>query len=122
MLEMPPTGEEEGAGSPVLSWFPESPMVGHSDSWPLGSIDCLDSQGLHLWGLPQFLGPLKTDLATDPGSSGLGSYHHCSPGSTASRRSSPPTFRCIDVGISQMFWCAAQRVLCWSLDVLVVVT
>ena len=73
-------------------------------------------------GSTQFLGPLFAGTATDPGTSSLRSCHHCSPGSTTSRKSKPPTFRCIDSSISQVFWYAMQRVLYWPMDVLPVVT
>ena len=46
----------------------------------------------------------------------------CSPGFTASWRSSPPTFKCLDAWISQAFWCAVRRILCWSMDVLLFAT
>lgn len=41
----------------------------------------------------------------------------CFPSSTASWRPIPPTFRCIDLWLTQAFWCSVQGVLSWSLDV-----
>ena len=46
----------------------------------------------------------------------------CSPSSTASQGSSPPTFSCIDTRISYASCCAVQGILCWSMDVQLVVT
>ena len=37
-----------------------------------------------------------------------GGHRGCFPSSTASQRSSPPTFRCLYVWISQGFWCAVH--------------
>ena len=88
------------------------------------SVGCPDSWGLCLWVSSKFLGLLFTGVAANPGTSGLGSCclcSLCSPGSNASRRSSPHTFRCIDVWISQVFWCATPKVLSWPMDVLLVV-
>ena len=41
------------------------------------SMGCLDSWGLCSWALPQFLGPLITGTAADPGISNLRRYHCC---------------------------------------------
>lgn len=67
---------------------------------------------------PQFLGPLFIDTITDPGTSGVSKHYFCFPSSTSYRRYSLPTFRCIDISISQAFWCAVNRVLFWSMDAL----
>ena len=73
-----------------------------------GSMGCMNSWGLHVWALPQFLGPLFTSAATDLGTFGLRNCRCCSPGSTASRRSSPPIFRCIDTEIAGVLVCCAE--------------
>ena len=96
--------------------FSQGPVVISGVS---GSVGSLDSWCLHLWALPQFLGPLVADAATVPGTSSLQSCHRCSPDSTTSGRSHSPSE---DVLISQAFWCGVQRVLCWSVDVLLVLT
>ena len=75
------------------------------------TVGCLDSWGLYVWALHQFLGPLVGGATTDPGNSGPGSCHCYSPGFTSSRRSSAPTFRCTDVRISQAFSCAVHCLL-----------
>ena len=75
------------------------------------NVGCLDSCSLHWQVLPQFLEPPFPGMAADPGTSGLRSLCCCYPSSTASRMSSPPTFRCMDGGISQAFGCAVQTPL-----------
>lgn len=85
------------------------------------NMGCLDPWGFCACMLPQFLEPLVAGTTTVPGASSLRS-HCCSPGSTASGRPSPHTFRCIDLWTSWAFWCAMQRILFWSLDILIVVT
>lgn len=94
--------EVRGAVSQVSLWFLE-PLV----SGPQCFLVLLG-----VWALSQFLVPLVTSAATVPGISGLGSCHHFFPGSTASQTCSPHTFKCMDVWVSQGFWCAVQRVLC----------
>ena len=61
--------------------------------------------------LPQFLEPLVAGVATDPGTYSLRSCHLCSPGSTTSRKVRQPTFRCVDVSITRVFWRAVQSPL-----------
>lgn len=41
---------------------------------------------------------------------------------SAFTRSSAPTYRCMVVRVFQAFWCAVQKILCWTMDVLLVVT
>ena len=103
---------ERATGSQVLSWFPE-PLVAGSAAVPgtSGTVGCLGSWGPHSQVLSQFLGPLITGMAAVPEASGLRSCHHCSHVSPTSGRSTPPTFRFIDVWISQAFWCAMQSPL-----------
>ena len=89
-----------------------------------GSVDCLSSWSFCSWSFLQSLQPLVAGTTTVPGASdfGSGSCFCCSPGSTTSTISSPPAFRCIDAWISRAFLWAVQRILCWSMDVLMVVT
>ena len=63
-------GEGVVAGSQVPRVSGHRPVVIPGTSRSLG---CLDSGGLHLWALSQFLGPLVASVAADPGTSGLGS-------------------------------------------------
>ena len=95
VLEVTLLGETKGAGSQILSLFPwvssHEPTVIPGTS---RSVGCLDSWGLHSW---SFLGPLVSSVTTVHGTSGLGSYCHCSPVCTMSLSSSPSTFRCIDL-------------------------
>ena len=104
-------GKRERAGSQVSLRFPEPLVTGLSISWLLW--ECV---------LPGFLGPLVTGVATVSGSSDLGSCRSfwnlwsrepplLFPCSTASRRFSPPTFRCVVVRILRMSWCALQSPL-----------
>ena len=130
VLDVPPAtiggavagGVEEGLVIGIVA------VPGVSSHGPVGilgasrSVGCLDAWSLCSWPLSQFLGPLVTGVAIDPRTVGLSSCYHYSPGSTAPRRSSPPTFRCIDVWISQTFWCAVQKVLCWSVNIPLVIT
>lgn len=104
-------GEGEGTGSRPLPWFQEALVMG--TTVVPGASGCLH--------LPQFLKPLFTSVASVPRTSGCGSCFCCSPGFTASR-SSPLTLRCVDVWISQTFWCAVQGIPCWYVDVELVVT
>ena len=111
-----PLREGEGAGSHRSLLFLEPPFVGPAvipgasgvwDAWfPGAFIHGHYFSSWHLWSQmwPQFLEPLVSEAAAS-----------CSPVSTTSSRSGPSTFRCIDVWITQAFWYAVQRVVCWSM-------
>ena len=113
------TNVEGGGGSwvPGISCLLDSPVMDPQGLLAPPGAWAAWIRGLHSWVLLQFLGPLFAGSVVDPRISAFGSCHHQSPSSTASRGSSTLTFRCRDAWISQAFWCAVQRVLCWSMDV-----
>lgn len=80
------------------------------------------SWSLQSWELQQFLAPPGAQATLVPGAYSLGSCCCCFPDSTASTRSRPLTFRCIDVWTSQVSWCAMRKILYWFMNILPVVT
>lgn len=96
LLEVLLWGKGKGVVSQVSSWFPESPVMACSNSWFQGFSVIPEHQ------LPGFLGPPFLAVTSDPGTSDVRSCCHCSPGSNASRSSSPLHFTCTDGWISQV--------------------